>query len=191
MIIVIDNYDSFTYNIVEYLRQLGKEMIVLKNDQCTIYDIKSLNPSGILLSPGPGNPNEAGICLEVLEAFCGKVPILGVCLGHQLIGQFFGGDVVKANSPMHGKVSEISHDGRTVYRGLPSRFFVARYHSLIVSRDTLPDCLEVSALSLDGEIMGIRHKTYQVEGVQFHPEAILTEYGLDMINNFFEETHIC
>ena len=191
MIIVIDNYDSFTYNIVEYLRQLGKEVTVLKNDQCTICDIKSLNPNGILLSPGPGNPDQAGICLQALEAFCGKVPILGVCLGHQLIGQFFGGDVVKANSPMHGKVSEISHDGKSIFRGLPSRFFVARYHSLIVSPADLPDCLEVSALSLDGEIMGIRHKTYQVEGVQFHPEAILTEYGLDMINNFFEEKHIC
>lgn len=191
MIVVIDNYDSFTYNIVEYLRQLGKEMTVLKNDECTIHDIKKLNPNGILLSPGPGNPNQAGICLDVLDAFSGKVPILGVCLGHQLIGQFFGGEVIKAKSPMHGKVSEISHDGRSVFRGLPSRLSVARYHSLIVSRCTLPDCLEVTALSTDGEIMGIRHKTHQVEGVQFHPEAIMTEYGLDMINNFFEESKSC
>ncbi len=191
MIVVIDNYDSFTYNLVEYLRQLDKEVVVLKNDECTISDIERLKPSGILLSPGPGNPDQAGVSPQILEAFCGKVPIFGVCLGHQLIGQFFGGEVVKANSPMHGKVSEISHDGRTVFRGLPSRISVARYHSLIVSHDTLPDCLEVTAVSTDGEIMGIRHKLHQVEGVQFHPEAIMSEYGMEMINNFFEERKPC
>lgn len=191
MIVVIDNYDSFTYNLVGYLRQLGKEMTILKNDECTIRDIERLKPSGILLSPGPGNPDQAGICLDVLEAFCGKVPILGVCLGHQLIGQFFGGEVVKAKRPMHGKVSQISHDGKSVFRGLPNRVSVARYHSLIVCPHTLPDCLEVTALSPEGEIMGLRHKAYQVEGVQFHPEAILTEYGLDMINQFFEENKSC
>lgn len=191
MIVVIDNYDSFTYNLVEYLRQLGKEMTILKNDECTIQDIERLSPSGILLSPGPGNPDQAGICLGVLEAFSGKVPILGVCLGHQLIGQFYGGKVVKAIRPMHGKVSRISHDGKSIFRGLSNQVSVTRYHSLIVSHHALPDCLEITALSPDGEIMGIRHKTHRVEGVQFHPEAIMTECGLDMLNNFFEEIRPC
>lgn len=185
MILVIDNYDSFTFNLVQYLRKLGEEVLVKRNDQVSLATITALNPDYILLSPGPGNPNTAGICLEVVKEFHQSIPILGVCLGQQIIAQAFGGQVKKASQPMHGKTSKITHDQNGVFRGLPSSLQVARYHSLVVDEATLPSCLEITARTEDGEIMAIRHTQYNVEAVQFHPEAILTEYGLDMLRNFF------
>lgn len=184
MIIVIDNYDSFTYNLVQYLGELGQEVLVHRNDEISIAQIEELKPDHILISPGPRTPNEAGISLELIEHFKGKVPILGVCLGHQVIGQTFGAEIVRADKLMHGKTSPIVHDGKTLYEGLPSPFTATRYHSLIVRRETLPDCLEISAETEAGEIMGLRHKQYMVEGVQFHPESIITEHGLQIIENF-------
>ena len=187
MILVIDNFDSFTFNLVQYIKQLGHDVHVVRNDTCTIEYVEKMMPRAILLSPGPGNPNDAGMSMKVLEAFHQKIPILGVCLGHQIIGQYFGGEIIKAGQPKHGKTSTIVHDERTIFLGLPQSYTVARYHSLIVSRINLPECLEVSALSEDGEIMGMRHKHYPIESVQFHPEAILTEHGLKLLENFFGE----
>ncbi|MDQ3800819.1 MAG: aminodeoxychorismate/anthranilate synthase component II [Acidobacteriota bacterium] len=185
MLLVIDNYDSFTYNLVQYLGELGAEMQVRRNDEVTIEEIENdLKPERILISPGPGNPDEAGVSLQVLERFAEKIPILGVCLGHQAIGQFFGGKVVRAPAPVHGKYVEICHDGAGVFSALPYRFRAGRYHSLIVERDSLPAELEVSATSPDGLIMGLRHKKLKVEGVQFHPESILTSEGKKLLQNF-------
>jgi para-aminobenzoate synthetase component 2 len=184
MILVIDNYDSFTYNLVQYLGELGEEIVVYRNDEIDLEGIAKLAPNHILISPGPCTPNEAGISLALLERFKGEIPIFGVCLGHQAMGQAFGGDVIRADMLMHGKTSQISHDSRTIFEGLPSPFTATRYHSLIVKRETLPDCLEISAETDDGLIMGLRHKEYVVEGVQFHPESIMTDHGLKILRNF-------
>jgi anthranilate synthase/aminodeoxychorismate synthase-like glutamine amidotransferase len=186
MILVIDNYDSFTYNLVQYLGELGAEPEVHRNDQITVEEIARLAPERIVISPGPKTPTEAGICLDVIQKFSGKVPILGVCLGHQAIGQAFGGKVIRAPELMHGKTSPISHDGRTIFANLPNPFPATRYHSLIVERSTLPDCLEISATTPDGLIMGLRHKKMKVEGVQFHPESVLTEAGKQLLANFLK-----
>ena len=187
MILLIDNYDSFTYNLYHYLIQAGEdEVIVKRNDEITIADIEKLNPRGIVLSPGPCTPNEAGICLEVVEKLQKKFPILGVCLGHQSIGQVFGGKIIKTY-PMHGKISEVIHKGSDVFKNIPSPFKATRYHSLIIERETLPDCLEITAETKDGIIMGIAHKTHKIYGVQFHPESIASEYGHKMIENFLGE----
>ncbi|MCA1296580.1 aminodeoxychorismate/anthranilate synthase component II [Paenibacillus sp. alder61] len=184
MILVIDNYDSFTYNLVQYLGELGEEVVVRRNDEIDLEGIRRLNPDHILLSPGPCTPNEAGITLDVIDRFKGEIPIFGVCLGHQAIGQAFGGNVVRAERLMHGKTSPILHRGTSVFAGLPSPFTATRYHSLIVERETLPDCLEITAETAEGEIMGLRHKQYAVEGVQFHPESIITDHGHQMLRNF-------
>jgi para-aminobenzoate synthetase component II len=184
MLLVIDNYDSFTFNLVQYIREIGEDVVVKRNDKLTIEEIEAMNPDQILLSPGPGNPDSAGICLEVVNKLHSKFPILGVCLGQQIIAQAFGARIIKAKQPMHGKTSQIIHDERGVFFDLPSPLQVARYHSLIVGEASLPNCLEISAKSDDGEIMAIRHRKYKVEGVQFHPEAILTEHGLEMLRNF-------
>jgi para-aminobenzoate synthetase component II len=186
MILVIDNYDSFTYNLVQYLGELGADPEVHRNDQITVEEIRRLAPQRIVISPGPKTPNDAGICLDVIQKFAGKIPILGVCLGHQAIGQSFGGRVIRAPELMHGKTSQISHDGKTLFAGLPNPFPATRYHSLIVERSTLPDCLEISATTPDGLIMGLRHKKMKVEGVQFHPESVLTEAGKQLLANFLK-----
>ncbi len=187
MLLMIDNYDSFTFNLVQYLGEMGQEIKVYRNDAITLAEIEALAPTAILLSPGPCTPNEAGICLDLIARFAGKVPILGVCLGHQAIGQAFGGEVVRAPRLMHGKTSLIYHDGRTIYTGLKNPFEATRYHSLIVRRETLPPCLEITAETDQGEIMGIRHREFFVEGVQFHPESILTEEGKPLLRNFLEQ----
>lgn len=184
MIVVIDNYDSFTYNLVHYLGELGAETSVWRNDQITADDVLALKPSGILLSPGPCTPNEAGICLEMIEKAAGKVPLLGVCLGHQSIGQAFGGRVVRAPQVMHGKRSPVRHADKGVFAGLPNPFQATRYHSLIVERETLPACLEITAETEDGIIMGLQHRDLAIHGVQFHPESIATEAGHDLLGNF-------
>ncbi len=185
MLLVIDNYDSFTYNLVQYLGELGSEMRIFRNDAITVDDIeKEIKPERILISPGPGTPDTAGVSLAVIERFAGSVPILGVCLGHQAIGQHFGGRVVRAPEPVHGKPVEINHDGNTIFHDVPHGFIAGRYHSLIVDRKGLPDCLEISAESPDGLIMALRHRTKKVEGVQFHPESILTEHGKRLLQNF-------
>lgn len=184
MLLVIDNYDSFTYNLVQYFGELGQEMKVVRNDKFTIEEIEELAPTHICISPGPKTPSEAGISCEVIEKFGGKIPIFGVCLGHQSIGQVFGGDVVRAESLMHGKTSLVFHQGNSVFKGLPNPFTATRYHSLIVQRDTLPDCLEITAETEDGVIMGLKHKEMEIHGVQFHPESILTEHGKEMLQNF-------
>jgi para-aminobenzoate synthetase component 2 len=184
MILVIDNYDSFTYNLVQYLGELGADPQVVRNDQTTVEAIDQQAPERIVISPGPKTPSEAGICLDVITAFAGRIPILGVCLGHRAIGQAFGGQVIRAPELMHGKTSQIQHDGKTIFEGLPNPFSATRYHSLIVARATLPDCLEVSASTSDGLIMGLRHKKMKVEGVQFHPESILTKAGKQLLGNF-------
>ena len=186
MILVIDNYDSFTYNLVQYLGELGAEMKVVRNDQMTVAEIERLAPERIVISPGPKTPTEAGICLEVIEKLAGRTPILGVCLGHQAIGQAFGGKVIRAPELMHGKISLISHDGKTIFQGLPNPFPATRYHSLIVESESLPGCLEVSASSPDGLIMGLRHRKWKIEGVQFHPESVLTEVGKQLLSNFLK-----
>lgn len=186
MILVIDNYDSFTYNLVQYLGELGEDITVKRNDEIDLAGIEALAPDHILISPGPCSPNEAGISLSLIEHFKGKIPIFGVCLGHQSIGQAFGGEVVRAEKLMHGKTSAIYHQGKSVFEGLPSPFIATRYHSLIVRRETLPDCLEITAETDEGEIMGLRHKEYAIEGVQFHPESIITEHGLTMLRNFLQ-----
>jgi anthranilate synthase/aminodeoxychorismate synthase-like glutamine amidotransferase len=187
MLLMIDNYDSFTFNLVQYLGELGAEVMVVRNDELSVQDVEALAPSHVVLSPGPCTPNEAGITLETIARLAGKVPILGVCLGHQAIGQAFGGKVVRARQVMHGKVSRIRHDGRGVFAQLENEFIATRYHSLVVERDSLPACLEVSAQSEDGEIMGLRHRGLAVEGVQFHPEALLTEHGHRMLENFIRK----
>lgn len=184
MLLMLDNYDSFTYNLVQYFGELGEDVRTYRNDQITIAGIEALNPDRICVSPGPCSPAEAGISVEVIRHFAGKLPILGVCLGHQAIGAAFGGDVVRARELMHGKVSDITHRGTDVFAGLPSPFTVTRYHSLAVARDTLPDCLDVTAETADGEIMGLRHKTLPVYGVQFHPESVLSEHGHALLQNF-------
>ncbi|TCJ02713.1 aminodeoxychorismate/anthranilate synthase component II [Cytobacillus praedii] len=184
MIFMIDNYDSFTYNLVQYLGELGEELVVKRNDETSIDEIRELNPRFLMVSPGPCSPNEAGMSLEAIQAFAGHIPIFGVCLGHQSIAQVFGGEVVQAERLMHGKTSEMHHDGRTIFRGLPNPFPATRYHSLIVKKETLPSCFEVSAWTAEGEIMAIRHKELPVEGVQFHPESIMTTAGMDLLKNF-------
>ena len=184
MILMIDNFDSFTYNLVQYFGELGAEVKVCRNNALTLEDIERMAPAQIVVSPGPCTPNEAGVSLPAIRRFAGRIPILGVCLGHQAIGQAFGGKVVKAGRVMHGKVSSVRHDQRGVFAGLPDGFTATRYHSLAVERASLPDCLEVSAQAEDGEIMGLRHRELRVEGVQFHPEALLTEHGHAMLKNF-------
>jgi anthranilate synthase/aminodeoxychorismate synthase-like glutamine amidotransferase len=185
-VVVVDNYDSFTYNLVQYIETLGARCDVRLNDRTTAEAVAESNPDGIVLSPGPGTPDDAGVTLDVIARLAGRVPILGVCLGHQSIGQAFGGRVVRAGRLMHGKTSAILHDGRTVYSGLPSPFPATRYHSLVVEEASLPGCLEVTARTPEGELMGIRHQTLPVEGVQFHPESILTEHGMKLIRNWLE-----
>jgi para-aminobenzoate synthetase component 2 len=184
MLLIIDNYDSFTYNLVQYLGELGEDVRVYRNDKITLGQIEDLHPSRIVISPGPCTPKEAGISVDTIRGFGGKIPILGVCLGHQSLAVAYGGEVIRAPRLMHGKTSPITHDGKTIYRSLPSPFEATRYHSLIVNRVNLPDCFEVSAETAEGEIMGIRHKTLGVEGVQFHPESILTTVGKDLLRNF-------
>ena len=187
MLLVIDNYDSFTYNLVQYLGELGQTVEVRRNDRVTLDEIEnSLRPERIVISPGPGTPNDAGITLDVIERFSGKVPLLGVCLGHQAIGQAFGGKVIRAPELMHGKASEVRHDGKTIFAGINDRFLAGRYHSLIVERESLPSCLEISASTADDIIMGLRHRELKVEGVQFHPESILTSDGMQLLANFLK-----
>ena len=186
MILMIDNYDSFTYNIVQYMGELGADIQVKRNDQISIEEIEALNPKKIVISPGPCTPDKAGVSVAVIKHFAGKVPLLGVCLGHQSVGAAFGGEIIKAGKLMHGKTSEVRHDGKTLFKNLPNPFTATRYHSLVLNRKTLPDCFEISAESDDNEIMGIRHKELLVEGVQFHPESILTPNGKDLLKNFIE-----
>lgn len=187
MLLVIDNYDSFTYNLVQYLGELGAEMRVVRNDEVTVDEIENeLKPEKILISPGPGTPDDAGISLGVIERFADRLPILGVCLGHQAIGQYFGGKVVRSTAPVHGKPVNISHDGRTIFREIPQNFAAGRYHSLVVERESVPKCLEISAESPDGLVMAMRHKELPIEGVQFHPESILTEHGKTLLQNFLD-----
>jgi para-aminobenzoate synthetase component 2 len=187
MLLVIDNYDSFTYNLVQYLGELGEIVEVRRNDRVTIDDIENrLRPERIVISPGPGTPDDAGITLDVITRFSGKVPLLGVCLGHQAIGQAFGGKVIRAPELMHGKASEVCHDGRTIFAGLSDHFLAGRYHSLIVEKESLPACLEISAYTNEGVIMGLRHRDLNVEGVQFHPESILTSEGKQLLANFLK-----
>lgn len=183
MIYMIDNYDSFTYNLVQYLGELGEKLIVARNDIATLHEIEQLQPSVVMISPGPCSPNEAGISLDAIKHFAGKIPVFGVCLGHQSIAQVFGGTVIRSERPMHGKTSNMYHDGKTIFAGLPNPFPATRYHSLIVEKESLPDCLEVSAWTKEGEIMAIRHKEFLVEGVQFHPESILTTSGKQLLKN--------
>ncbi len=186
MLLVIDNYDSFTYNLVQYLGEMGQEIRVVRNDELPAAQIAALAPSHIVISPGPCTPNEAGISLEVIKTYAGKIPILGVCLGHQAIGQAFGGKVVRAARVMHGKTSPISHDGKGLFTGLPNPFQATRYHSLLIERASVPDSLDVTAQTAENEIMAVRHKTLPVEGVQFHPESFLTTSGKDLLRNFIE-----
>ncbi|WP_439472984.1 anthranilate synthase component II [Brevundimonas sp.] len=190
MILVVDNYDSFTYNLVHYLAELGAETKVVRNDDLTTAEAWALKPEAVLLSPGPCTPNEAGICLALLDTAPLEMPIFGVCLGHQSMGQAFGGDVIRAKALMHGKTSPILHEGKSVFRGLPSPFTATRYHSLAVKRETLPDVLEVTAWTADGEIMGLAHKTRPIHGVQFHPESIATEHGHDLLANFLDLANV-
>lgn len=191
MILMIDNYDSFTYNLVQYLGELGADVLVERNDQITLDEIEKLAPERIMISPGPCTPSEAGISIDVVNHFKGKLPIFGVCLGHQSIGQAFGGDIIRAAEIMHGKISKIHHSGKGLFNALPSPYEATRYHSLVIDKNTLPDCLEITAWTetqtgeID-EIMGVRHKEYAIEGVQFHPESILTEHGHDMLQNFLD-----
>jgi len=186
MLLVIDNYDSFTYNLVQYLGEMGQDVRVVRNDELAAAEIAALAPSHIVISPGPCTPNEAGISLEVIKTYAGRIPILGVCLGHQAIGQAFGGKVVRAARVMHGKTSQISHDGKGLFTGLPNPFQATRYHSLLIERASVPDVLDVTAETAEKEIMAVRHKTLPVEGVQFHPESFLTTSGKDLLRNFIE-----
>lgn len=185
MILVIDNYDSFTFNLVQYIQTTGRQVVVKRNDEITIEEINKMKPDAMLISPGPGNPDTSGICLDIVKEFYQTIPMLGVCLGHQIIAQAFGGKIIKAARPLHGKVEKIEHDQKHLFQGIHSPSKVTRYHSLIVEEASLPECIEVSAKTKNGEIMGLRHKQFNVQGVQFHPEAILTENGLQMIQNFF------
>jgi len=184
MLLMIDNYDSFTYNLVQYFGELGEDIRVFRNDKISVKEIEKMNPERIVISPGPCTPNEAGISVETIKYFAGKVPILGVCLGHQSIGAAFGGEIIRAPRLMHGKTSVIHHDGKTIFEGLPNPFEATRYHSLIIKKETLPGCLEITAHTDADEIMGVRHKEYIIEGVQFHPESILTTVGKDLLRNF-------
>ncbi|MCP9454954.1 MAG: aminodeoxychorismate/anthranilate synthase component II [Nitrospira sp.] len=186
MLLIIDNYDSFTYNLVQYFGELGEDVLVFRNDELTVERIKDLRPARLVISPGPCTPTEAGVSVEAIQTFAGKIPLLGVCLGHQSLAAAFGGTIIRAPRLMHGKTSMIKHDGRTIYRSLPNPFEATRYHSLIVDRATLPECFEISADTDEGEIMGIRHKTLGAEGVQFHPESILTIVGKDLLRNFLK-----
>lgn len=186
MLLMIDNYDSFTYNLVQYFGELGEEVKVVRNDEIDLAGVAALKPDHIVISPGPCTPTEAGVSVPVIKEFAGKVPLLGVCLGHQSIGQAYGGRIVHAKELMHGKTSPIHHKDVGVFRGLANPFTATRYHSLVIERETLPDCLEITAWTEDGEIMGVRHKTLAVEGVQFHPESILTEHGHALLKNFLE-----
>jgi anthranilate synthase/aminodeoxychorismate synthase-like glutamine amidotransferase len=186
MLLVLDNYDSFTYNLVQYLGELGQDIRVFRNDRITLDEIEEMSPKHIVISPGPCTPREAGISLDLIRNFSDRIPILGVCLGHQAIGMAFGGEVVRNYRVMHGKTSMIHHDGRTIFEGLPNPFEATRYHSLVVKKETLPEVLEISAQTPEGEIMGLRHKTLPVEGVQFHPESILTCPGMDLLKNFLK-----
>jgi anthranilate synthase component 2 len=188
MIAMIDNYDSFTWNLVQYLWELGSEVRVFRNDEVTVEEVEALAPSHVVLSPGPCTPDEAGITLPLIGRLAGRVPLLGVCLGHQAIGQAFGGKVVRAKRVMHGKTSRIGHDGKGIFEKIPNRFVATRYHSLVVERASLPGCLDVTADAEDGAIMGLRHRSLPVEGVQFHPEALLTEHGHQMLENFLKRT---
>ena len=190
MILVVDNYDSFTWNLVHYLAELGAETRVVRNDDLTVAEAWALKPEAVLLSPGPCTPNEAGICLALLDTAPLEMPIFGVCLGHQAMGQAFGGEVIRAKALMHGKTSPIEHEGKSVFKGLPSPFTATRYHSLAVRRETLPDALEITAWTADGEIMGLAHHTRPIHGVQFHPESIATEYGHDLLANFLDLANI-
>src|SRR5574341_17915 len=186
MLLMIDNYDSFTYNLVQYLGELGQDLKVYRNDKITIAEIEAMGPDRIVVSPGPCTPREAGDSIDVIKHFAGKIPVLGVCLGHQSIGDAFGGDVIRAPYLMHGKTSMIHHDGKTIFAGLPNPFEATRYHSLIIKRETMPPVLEISAWTEDGVVMGVRHKQFTVEGVQFHPESILTGAGKDLLRNFLK-----
>ncbi|MCL0062903.1 aminodeoxychorismate/anthranilate synthase component II [Peptococcaceae bacterium] len=186
MLLMIDNYDSFVYNLVQYFGELEQQVIVYRNDKITLKQIEEVSPNGIVLSPGPGKPEEAGICIEVIKKFAGKIPILGVCLGHQAIGHVFGGKVIRANKPMHGKSSKIIHDKKRLFFGIPVPFRGGRYHSLIISKESFPDSLEITAWTEEGEIMGVAHKDMHVYGVQFHPESVLTEHGHKLLSNFLE-----
>jgi para-aminobenzoate synthetase component II len=186
MILLLDNYDSFTYNLAQYLGQMGQDVEIRRNDEITLDEIQNLRPERIVISPGPCTPNEAGVSVPLIQRFAGEIPILGVCLGHQAIGAAFGGRVIRAQKIMHGKTSEIQHDGKTIFCGLPQQFVATRYHSLIVERDTLPNTLEISAETSDGTIMGLRHRKLRVEGVQFHPESILTIAGFRLLENFLD-----
>ena len=187
MLLMIDNYDSFTYNLVQYFGELGQDVRVYRNDEIDLAQIAALKPDHLVVSPGPCTPNEAGVSVQAIKEFAGKIPILGVCLGHQSIGQAFGGKIVHAKQLMHGKTSQIHHKDMGVFKGLPNPFTATRYHSLVIERESIPDCLEITAWTDDGEIMGVRHKTLLVEGVQFHPESILTEHGHEMLANFLKE----
>jgi len=187
MLLMIDNYDSFTYNLVQYLAEIGQEVKVVRNDKISIKEINKLNPQYIVISPGPCTPNEAGISLELIEAFKGKIPILGVCLGHQSIGQAFGGKIIHAQTIMHGKTSKISHNNKGVFKGIKNPFIATRYHSLVIEKQTLPNCFDITAWTDDNEIMGIKHKELAIEGVQFHPESILSEHGHDLLKNFLDQ----
>lgn len=184
MLLMIDNYDSFTYNLVQYFGELGEDVRVFRNDKITIKEIEGMSPERIVISPGPCTPREAGISIDVIRHFAGKIPILGVCLGHQSIGAAFGGEIVRAPRLMHGKTSMIHHDGKTIFEGLPNPFEATRYHSLVIKKETLPECLEITAWTEEGEIMGVRHREFVIEGVQFHPESILTRVGKDLLRNF-------
>ncbi len=186
-ILLLDNYDSFTYNLLHYIGELGAEVVVYRNDKISVDEVMKIKPNGIVISPGPGAPKESGICLDLIKKASGSIPIFGVCLGQQAIGEAFGGKVIRAPKPMHGKVSEIYHEGRTLFKGLPVPFKATRYHSLIVERESLPDCLEVTAITAeDGLIMGLSHKTHNTHGVQFHPESIASEQGHELIKNFLD-----
>ncbi len=187
MLLMIDNYDSFTYNIVQYFAELGQEVLVKCNDEIDLVGIEALKPDYIVVGPGPCSPKEAGVSVDVIRHFTGKIPVLGVCLGHQSMGYALGGDIVRAQTLMHGKVSAVQHTGTGVFAGLPNPVTCTRYHSLVIDRASLPDCLEITAWTDDGEIMGVRHKTLPLEGVQFHPEALLTEHGHDMLRNFLQQ----
>jgi len=186
MLLMIDNYDSFTYNLVQYLGELGQDVHVHRNDEITLEQIKAMQPEKIVISPGPCTPNEAGISVPLIHEFAGKIPLLGVCLGHQSIGQAFGGNIIKAKTLMHGKTSLIHHTNVGVFKNLPNPYTATRYHSLVIERETIPDCLEITAWTEDGEIMGVKHKTLAIEGVQFHPESILTEHGHALLDNFLK-----
>ncbi|MGH4121653.1 MAG: anthranilate synthase component II [Clostridium sp.] len=187
MFLMIDNYDSFVYNLVRYFEELGEQILIYRNDKISVEDIERIKPEAIIISPGPKSPEYAGICMEIVETFKGRIPILGICLGHQVIGKVFGGKIIKGSQPVHGKVSEIVHSQKYIFKNIVSPMKVTRYHSLIIERESLPEVLEITSETEDGVIMGIRHKQYHIEGVQFHPEAELTQYGHEILKNFINE----